>query len=223
MTGLLRKHRFFLDDSSAGGDAGNGAATDYKSLLEAATAKHTLEVSEWQKRHGGLQATFQKEQEARTSLAKEFETLKEQFASTSKGFDAVNTEKQTLAAQVAERDGMVKQLEAGLKRKSLIMEKFPQLIPFDAKRLLPEADPDKLEEVLTSFVESLNSLETMAKAHHQQGAVPPAPPPQSDQQPSLESLKKLMFEASLSNGALKDGTTLDQLTNKYVELSKKKS
>lgn len=201
----------------------NSSPADYKSLLEAATAKHALELSDWQKRHGGLQATYQKEQEARVGLQKELEMLKEQFASTSKGFDAVNTEKQTLAAQLSEKDIAIKSLEAGLKRKSLIMEKYPHLASFEAKNLLPQADPEKLDEVFSAFTDSLKSLETMAAQKHQEGAVPPAPPPQSDQQPSVESLRNLMHEASLSGGTLKDGTTLDQLTAKYMELSKKKS
>lgn len=203
--------------------SGSSQTTDYKSLLDAATAKHQIEVSDWQKRHGGLQATFQKEQEARTNLQKELETIREQFSATSKGFEAVNGEKLTLAAQLAEREKTQKGLEASLARKTLIMEKYPNLAVFEKGKLLPVADPENLDQVLGAFSESLKSLETLAKTTHQEGAVPPAPPPQGDQQPSLESLRKLMHEASLHGGTTKDGMTLDELTAKYLELSKKKS
>ena len=213
----------FLDGDSAGGApaSGNGQSAtepDYKALYEATQAKLTLETAELQKRFGGLQTTFQKEQAAHATVVADLAALKGQFEQTSKGFEAVNAEKETLTKTLTEKEQALAEKEQALARKSVIMEKFPHLAPFEAKGLLPNADPTKLEDVLKLFSDSLDMIGKKAQTEFAAGGVGSQPPKKEDGVRTAASALKDANTAALTGNQ----EAYTKFYGEYLELSKKK-
>lgn len=205
--------------NSANGQSasGSGDATDYKALYETTQAKLSLSEAEWQKRHGNLQTTFQKEQDAHKQASTELLTTKQQLEQTSKGYEALTGEKTTLQAQLAEKESALSLKEAALARKNLIMKEYPNLISFEVNGLLPEAPLDQLPERLGKFAESLQTVEKMAKENHQSGATPPAPASKDS-----TGRTSAMAQKDANMAALKgDQTAYQQFFSEYLTLSGK--
>lgn len=219
-------HRFMkpllmLDEAAAGGTpppASGEDSTDYKVLYAAAQAKLAQTEADWQRRHGGLQTTFQSEQKARQELQRNFDLISGDLVSQTTQYNTLLSDKETLATTLKEKESVLNEITNDLKRKNLIMEKFPVLAPFEAQGLLPKAETDKLEEVLSLFSQSLSMVEESARKNYMAGAVPPAPPPKSETSRTAEIVLKEAQSAAIQG----DQPAYQKLYTEYLALLQKK-
>ena len=210
-----------FDESGAGGaGSGNSDSTDYKVLYDTTIAAKAQADAEWQKRFGGLQATYQKEQEAKTNAMTELTTVRSMLESNTKTLETLNTEKTTLTTQVTEKDQALSKAQAELQRKTLIMKDYPQLIAFEANGLLPDAPLEELPTKLNLFRDSLGTIENAAKQQHNAGGTPPDP---ASKQQGAERTAAAALKDAQTASIKGDVGTYQTFYKEYLELSGKES
>jgi hypothetical protein len=210
-----------FDEAGTGGaGSGNADTTDYKVLYETTIAAKAQADSEWQKRFGGLQATFQKEQEAKTQAVTELTTVRSMLETNTKTLETLTNEKSTLSTTVTEKEEAYNKAQAELQRKSLIMKDYPALIPFEVNGLLPQASTEELPEKLKLFSESLGSIEAFAKQKHVEGGTPPDPASKAQ---GAERTAAAALKDAQSASIKGDVATYQTFYKEYLELSGKES
>jgi len=197
---------------AAGNSGSSGGGEDYKALYETAVAKLSTTESEWKAKYAGLQRTLQTEQDNLKAKVTEYTTLKSQF-------DGLQAEKETVAKTLSEKEGLVGTLEADIKRKSLIMEKFPHLSTFESQGLLPQKPLEELEGALGLFSASLEKISGEARKQHAEGGSAGEP---AGKKQSVTSSQMKLHEAQ--QAAMRgNGAEYQKLYGEYLELSKKEA
>lgn len=184
---------------------------DYKSKYEALIAQHNEDLRKAEERRAGLQSTFTKEQQAHIATRDMMTDLQEKVQKFIADKDAVVTKASNLETEKAQKEAKIAELELKITRHNLIFEKYLPLAPLEAKGLLPEAAPDKLDEVFGNFLTEINTIKASGKQENNAGGTPPPPAPKSQDPAGKTELKAKMFEA-MRNGDTKEYTNLfDQL------------
>ncbi len=179
---MFKKPMFFYDASSAGGlsPAEPGSSTDYKALYEA--LKRDLDSGgKWiaMERYTGLQNVLQQSQDKVTALTSELggfngklgdltvakTTLETELAQAKTSLTELSTFKQTAEQKL-------QGLETKTKRYEVLVEKFPDLVAFEGKKLLPDAPIDQLEKVFSDFRTTLADITKTASKQMLNGASP---------------------------------------------------
>jgi len=175
---------------------------DYKVKYEELSATHASAIAAAEKekealenRRAGIQSLYTKEQEAHKQSKTTLDQLKTQLSSTSFEKDAFSlqvTEKETA---LKERETELSNLNKKLTRANLIFSQFPQLGEFEVMGLLPDAEPDKMEEVFGKFAQTLGSKIDLEKKNFSKGQTPPPPPPAGGPPDGVEALNAKIFDA----------------------------
>ena len=193
-------------DSGAGGGSttppDNSDQQDYKKLYENAQARHQKELDAAEKRRAGLQQTYQTEQDAHKTTKTELEQLKSGFATLTSEKDDLQTNFSKLETEKSEYEIELETLRRKEKRAGLIFKKYPELAPFEADGLLPEAEEEKLDETFGLFLEKLGVVKEKGKEEFGKGGTGTPPPAKI---PESEGPKALLQQAyaSVSKGDLK--------------------
>ena len=172
-------------------------------------------ADELQTRMGGLQAKYQKEREkwqADTAKLMEYE---DKLKSLSGEKEALSLQHKSAQEKLELAQTEAEILKGNEARLRTVIAKFPELIPFESKGLLPDGAGDELEAKLTEFKSTLLAAGVAAVQQVASGAVapPPVPAPVADS-------KQMMLEAI---AALKDGRLADYEAKsaQYVTMASK--
>lgn len=138
-----------------------GELVDPATFVKTATEKGELYTKD---RFVGLQQTLQKEKEAAEQLRLQMAAQVANEESLKSKASKLEEQLTGLQTTLKEKEAEVAQLSHGKKRTSIIMEKFPQLAPFESKGLLPQSeDESKLEILFGEFANQLGAIASGAK------------------------------------------------------------
>lgn len=179
---MFRKPMFYYDASSGNGSgAGSepGSSTDYKALYE--TLKRDVDGGKYiaMERYTGLQGVLQTAQDKAKSLEEQLNqtsgklgdlttvksTLETQLAALQTNLGELTTFKTTAEQELAQKNSKLQRFE-------VLVTKFPDLVPFEGKKLLPDAPVDQLEKVFGDFRTTIQELTKDAGKKMLQGASP---------------------------------------------------
>lgn len=198
---------------SGEGGAGSSNSPDYKALYTQLQAEAEASRAAAEKQYKGLQTTLIREQEAHKGTKDALTELTERFGGTETLLGATRTEKEAAQTALADTQRQLAELTSKAARMTLIMDKFPTLAGFEAKGLLPNAAPDKLEEVLTAFQNTLTSQVEAGKKQYQSGGTQPpgAPPNSSTATAEIADLQRAVNAAVLKGDTAAYNAAFDKL------------
>jgi chromosome segregation ATPase len=134
----------------------------------------------YEDRFKGLQRTFDRQQKKYTALEEQYESLLEQTETSKQAererqaeLDALKKEQDDAKAELDKLTGELATQETKGQRASMIMSQFPDLAPFEADGLLPEAETE--EEMVDKFTAFREALEKRVKSTVEQQIVGTAP------------------------------------------------
>lgn len=125
-----------------------GELVDPLAFIEEKVKKGELYTKE---RFSGLQTKYQTTQEALDELNTKSQKWQSDLSQLGELVKTKDTERESL-------DVELETLRRSQKRTKLILSDFPELAPFEADGLLPEAEEEKLPEVFSAFATKLNGL-----------------------------------------------------------------
>lgn len=177
---MFKKPMFFYDASSGNGSGSEpGTSTDYKALYE--SLKRDVDGGKFiaMERYTGLQGVLQVAQDKVKALETDLggvngklgdltvakTTLEQQLSALQGTLGELQTYKQTSEEKLAT-------LEKKTGRYDVLITKFPDLVPFEQKKLLPDAPIDQLETVFGNFRSTITELTKEAGKKLVQGATP---------------------------------------------------
>lgn len=120
-------------------------------------------------RFAGLQTKFNETQSALTELQSKSMEWQTNLSKLEETVKVKETKEEETAL-------LVETLQRGKTRAQLIFSEFPELAPFEAEGLLPEAEEDKLKEVFGNFSAKLVSVKKNAASEFGKGGTGPTPP-----------------------------------------------
>lgn len=159
--------------SGASGQSAGAGSTDYSALYAKAQAEKAALEENWNKRYSGVQSLLSKEQEAHKGTKEALSSLTEKATGLEAVVSTTKTEFEKVRADLEAKAKEASDLAVFKARATLIMGKFPDLAPFEAKGLIPAAPEDKLEELFANFRGSLEETGKRAKQEFQSGQTTP--------------------------------------------------
>lgn len=231
---MFRKPQFFYDASSGNGSgAGSepGTSTDYKAMYE--TLKREVDGGKYiaMERYTGLQGVLQTAQDKAKSLEEQLNqtngklgdlttaksTLETQLATLQTNLGELTTFKTTAEQELAQKTSK-------LQRYDVLVTKFPDLVPFEGRKLLPDAPVDQLEKVFGDFRATIQDLTKEAGKKMLQGASPEGGAGGTGTSPNLPSDKaeqvKALREQKLEAARKGDVKLYDKLDAQQKALEK---
>ena len=191
--------------------SGDDGQKDYKKLYE--QLSKTSQAS-----YTGLQKTLQKIQNDYEALKGTHTTVLEQFGELQK---TQTTIQDNLDTVTKERDTFLPELNtlrSFKTRINILHSKFPALVSFEAKGLLPDGKPEELEAKFTAFQSELGGLAKIADEQNRAGSTPPPPGGDDGAPTSAEVFLKQAIQAS-ADGKFDE---FDKLFDQYLKASSKK-
>ena len=144
-------------------------------------------------RFTGMQTKYQETQTALTDL----QNKSMEWQTNLSTLEEKVKEKETKEEETAV---LVETLERRQKRAQLIFSEFPELAPFEADGLLPEAEEDKLRETFSAFSTKLGSVKENAAKEFGKGGSGPTPPKKEEQKLETAQTHLKMANQALSKG-----------------------
>jgi hypothetical protein len=193
----------------ATGTGGTDGTTDWKAKYDQAV----LESQEYQKRFTGLQGKYQQELERWKQDSTKVTDLSTQLQAAITQKVDVDTQ---LATTKEQQDRLQTELEvtkATNARMTLIITKFPQLVPF--LDVLPDGSAEELEPKLQAFADKLDKFGSMTSGEFKKGETPPAP--QGKVPGDAATLWKQVLEAAQKG----DMVAYNSLYAEYLKASEK--
>lgn len=144
-----------------------------------------------------------KERAKIAELKVQIAALQKQLQEAQAGKEAVEGSKSELETQLAQLRQENEELKRRLKRKELIMDKFPDLAQFEARGLLPDAPEDELKDRLKAFHELVQGMTKQAAQRAAEGTVTPPHSASGAENLSEEQLIEMALQAQ-RNGKMQD-------------------
>ena len=145
-----------------------------------------------QKTLGKVQRDYEQLQGTHTTVSEQFSELQKTHTQTQTAFDALT---QRLDAEAPE----LEELRKFKMRTTVLHEKFPGLVTFEADGLLPTGDtPEELETKFGAFKDKLGLLGEIAEKQAREGGTPPAPDDEETPPSSADEFLKQAMAASAS-------------------------
>ena len=171
-------------------------STDYKTLYE--TLKADVDAGKnyiSHTRYAALQATLQKTVDEKTTFERDLAANIAKVAELENLRDGLSTQ---LTGLTGEKTALLQEKEklaTTLERHKLLMASYPELAPFEAQGLIPEAPDGKNEEIFKKFAEQLVNVGAKIKSEYGKGGGAPPPPPAGTTTAQLDA-KALLSQAT---------------------------
>ena len=213
---------------------GQASGQDYEKMykeLQAQVETGTLVSNEIKKRLDSgelyLKDRFTGLQTSLNKTVEEKKALSESLATNQTTVEALSKQKADLEATAKELNdklaGMGVNLTAAEKkaaRKDLILSQFPALASFESDGLLPDADLEKLPDVLKSFAEKVGAIASVSAQAKAAGGMTTPPASAGTTKRTSKELMTMVQDASL--GDTKNGT-YDELYQEYLTVKAEES
>lgn len=189
------------------------------SPVDALNAAYDAGTAYPKSRYAGLQRTIQEFQEKSTKAEESVADLKSQVATLNTEKASLQTEYDSLFKQNEGFNKQITELTARQERTKLIMSDYPELAPFEADGLIPNASADQLPDILKKMSERITAEHEKGKHEFAKGGGSPSPGGAGN---TLKSAKELLIQSG--EAKLKGDFALgDELYDQYlVALDKEK-
>jgi uncharacterized phage infection (PIP) family protein YhgE len=206
-----------LDDQDPGGNGnetpitpGGDGQRDWKTEYEKLSKTSQSSYAGLQKTLQKVQGDYEKLKTTHAGVAEQFGLLQSTHTTVQQALDAVTAEREQFKPELDT-------LRTFKARTTLIHEKFPNLVKFEAKGLLPDGKPEELEAKFTAFQAELGDLNKVLEKENKSGGTPPPPAGGGETPSSAEELLKLAIAAS----AVNDMTGFDKYYDLYLKAKPK--
>lgn len=169
-------------------------------------AGSSQQVVDWEARYKGLQRTYDKLDKEHTALKGKYDQQQEEHETalqeSRKKLNEYDEFKKTFQALENDKSSLEKELashRAQVDRTKTIMAKFPDLAPFEAQGLLPEAPTiEELETKLENFRKAIGDSVDKSALDKLRGYTPPSA--SNNQPPATQSKEQVYAELTRLSG-----------------------
>jgi chromosome segregation ATPase len=232
---------YFAPDEPSGGSQSNEQtleqlrqqATEIQAKYDALNARiekgELVDANAWLKskvdagelytkdRFVGIQQLYQQEQESHKATKGLLTTATATEIKLKADFSKLETERADFLKQIEEKDVELETLTRGKKRTELIMEKYPELAPFEVKGLLPEGEDTELDKLFGEFSNQLALVGDKATKDFTSGGGPRTPGGKKETEDKKMEKPKDYLDAAIEQLQSGNQAGYDKLYDQYLQ------